>query len=186
MTMELYKSIDMLLKNKESVIVAIEGGSASGKTTLAKKLEQKYKCTVLHMDDFFLRPEQRTKERLTEPGGNVDRERFFDEVVIPLVNRKKINYRRFDCGTFSLLPSVKIEPGRLTIVEGAYSTHPYFERYYDFSVFLCIDSKLQQERILIRNGQDKAQRFFEEWIPMEQKYFESMKVAEKCDLVLRV
>ena len=41
MTMELYKSIDMLLKNKESVIVAIEGGSASGKTTLAKKLEQK-------------------------------------------------------------------------------------------------------------------------------------------------
>lgn len=186
MTMELYKSIDMLLKNKESVIVAIEGGSASGKTTLAKKLEQKYKCTVLHMDDFFLRPEQRTKERLTEPGGNVDRERFFDEVVIPLVNRKKINYHRFDCGTFSLLPSVEIEPGRLTIVEGAYSTHPYFERYYDFSVFLCIESKLQQERILIRNGQDKAQRFFEEWIPMEQKYFESMKVAEKCDLVLRV
>ena len=186
MTMELYKSIDMLLKNKESVIVAIEGGSASGKTTLAKKLEQKYKCTVLHMDDFFLRPEQRTKERLTEPGGNVDRERFFDEVVIPLVNRKKINYCRFDCGTFSLLPSVEIEPGRLTIVEGTYSTHPYFERYYDFSVFLCIDSKLQQERILIRNGQNKAQRFFEEWIPMEQKYFESMKVAEKCDLVLRV
>ena len=186
MIMELYKSIDELLKNKESVVVAIEGGSASGKTTLAKELEQKYNCTVLHMDDFFLRPEQRTKKRLEEPGGNVDRERFYDEVVIPLINRKRINYRRFDCSTFSLLPSVEINPGRLTIVEGAYSTHPYFERYYDFSVFLDIDSKLQQELILIRNGPEKAQRFFEEWIPMEQRYFENMNVIEKCDFVLRV
>ena len=186
MTMELYKSIDVLLKSKESVVVAIEGGSAGGKTTLAKELEEKYRGTVLHMDDFFLRPEQRTSKRLAEVGGNVDRERFYDEVVIPLVNREKISYRRFDCSTFSVLPTVEIEPGKLTVVEGVYSTHPYLGKYYDLAVFLDIDSNLQKERILIRNGQEKALRFFEEWIPMEQRYFESMKVKEKCDLVLHI
>lgn len=186
MIVELYKSIDTMLKNKESVVVAIEGGSAGGKTTLSKELEQRYQCTVLHMDDFFLRSEQRTKERLAEPGGNVDRERFYDEVVVPLINRKKMHYRRFDCSTFSVLPAVEIEPDTLTIVEGVYSTHPYFGKYYDLSVFIDIDSNLQKERILRRNGQEKAQRFFEEWIPMEQKYFKTMKVKDKCDLVLRV
>ena len=186
MFMELYKSIDDLLKSKELVVIAIEGGSASGKTTLAEELKQKYKCTVLHMDDFFLRPEQRTKERLSEPGGNVDRERFYDEVVISLINKEKITYRRFDCSTFSVLPAVEIEPDRLIIVEGAYSMHPYLGKYYDLAVFLEIDPILQKERILIRNGQEKAKRFLEEWIPMEQKYFETMKVTEKCDLVLQV
>ena len=41
------------------------------------------------MDDFFLRPEQRTEERLKEVGGNVDRERFLEEVARPLTNKKK-------------------------------------------------------------------------------------------------
>ena len=186
MTMELYKSIDMLLKNKESVIVAIEGGSASGKTTLAKKLEQKYKCTVLHMDDFFLRPEQRTKDRLAQPGGNVDRERFYEEVVVPLVKRDTIVYRPFDCATMSLQSARKIEPDKIIVVEGAYSTHPELGEYYDLSVFLDITPELQQERIWKRNTPDKAERFFTQWIPMEQKYFEAMRVKERCDMILPV
>ena len=181
---ELYKSIDALLKEKEKVIVAVEGGSASGKTTLGKELKQHYECNVFHMDDFFLRPEQRTKERLVEIGGNVDRERFYEEVVIPLSKGETVEYRRFDCSTFSLQPPVNIEPHRLTIVEGAYSTHPELGKYYDLAVFLDIDPELQKERILKRNGSEKAERFFKEWIPMEQKYFEAFDIKEKCDIAL--
>ena len=180
--LELYKSIDALLKEKDKIIVALEGGSASGKTTLAEELKQRYEANVFHMDDFFLRPEQRTKERLAEPGGNVDRERFYEEVVIPLRNGESVEYRRFDCSTFTLQPSVKVSPKRLTIVEGAYSMHPEFGKYYDLSVFLTIDPELQRERILKRNGLEKAEQFFGEWIPMEQEYFEVMKVRECCDI----
>ena len=56
--------------------VAIEGGSASGKTTLSQLLETIYDCTIFHMDDFFLQPHQRTPLRYAEVGGNIDRERF--------------------------------------------------------------------------------------------------------------
>ena len=184
MTKELYESIDRLLAEKSFAVVAIEGGSASGKTTLAKELEEKYECNVFHMDDFFLRPEQRTKERLAEAGGNVDRERFYDEVLISLKKYKTIEYRAFDCATVSLLPAVTIEPNRLTVVEGAYSTHPYFDKYYDLAVFLNIEPDLQKERIMKRNGEQKAKRFFEEWIPMEQRYFEIMHIKDQCDLIL--
>ena len=54
------KQIDELLAAKNTVIVAIDGKCTSGKTTLASKLAEIYDCNVFHMDDFFLRPEQRT------------------------------------------------------------------------------------------------------------------------------
>ena len=78
-----------MLQNGNAVI-AIEGGSASGKTTLGALLETLYDCTVFHMDDFFLRPEQRTPERYAEVGGNIDRERFLEEVLIPLRQKETI------------------------------------------------------------------------------------------------
>ena len=136
---------------KRPLRVAIDGGSASGKTTLANRLGRELSCPVVHMDDFFLRPEQRTPERYAQIGGNVDYERFLEEVLIPLKKGEEINYRRFDCKTMLLQPAVKINPGKLTVIEGAYSMHPKFSGYYDFSVFLDISPELQRERILRRN-----------------------------------
>ena len=78
---ELFTKIEKLMQKKSFVSIAIDGGAASGKTTLAKVLSEKYHAPVIHMDDFFLRPEQRTPERFAEPGGNLDRERFLREVV---------------------------------------------------------------------------------------------------------
>ena len=168
------------------VKLAIEGGSASGKTTLAALLESMYDCTVFHMDDFFLRPEQRTPARFAEIGGNVDRERFLDEILIPLSENRPITYRRFDCSTFSLLPATHVVPKPLTVVEGTYSMHPELEKYYDISVFLHISSKYQRERIEKRNTPETAIRFFNEWIPLEIRYFDVSKVKERCDIIIEI
>lgn len=165
-------------------VVAIEGGSASGKTTLSQMLESVYDCTVFHMDDFFLRPEQRTPERFSEPGGNVDRERFLEEVLKPLSRGEVVRYRRFDCSTFTLGEPVGVELKPLIIVEGAYSMHPELADHYDLSVFLDVSPDLQRERIAKRNTPELAKRFHEEWIPMEQLYFSKMGVKERCDLVI--
>lgn len=185
-TKEVKEEIQRLLSQKERVIIAVEGGSAAGKTTLGKELEQEFGCSVLHMDDFFLRPEQRTRERLEEPGGNVDRERFYEEVVIPLQKGEPVEYRPFDCTTLTIQPSKVLSLEKLIVVEGAYSTHPELGRYYDLSVFMDIEPELQRERIVKRNGSEKAKLFFERWIPMEQTYFEVMKVKERCDMILSV
>ncbi len=178
--------IDQALQKRtdRTVTVAIEGGSASGKTTLAKLLSELYACTVFHMDDFFLRPEQRTPARRAEIGGNVDRERFLTEVLRPLSENKEICYRRFDCGSQALEPPMAIKPAPLTIIEGAYSMHPDLAPYYDLSIFLEISPACQRERILKRNPSPWAERFFNEWIPLEQTYFEHMDVKSRCSLSL--
>ena len=105
---------------KEQVNVAIDGMCGSGKTTLGEALAEKYECNLLHMDDFFLRPEQRTLKRYEEPGGNVDYERFRAEVLKHLADEEGFIYRRFDCHTMKLEEPYPLSRQRLNIIEGAY------------------------------------------------------------------
>ena len=184
--MELLQAIDERLPRQERLLLAIDGGSASGKTTLAALLAQRYGCPVFHMDDFFLRPEQRTPQRLAEPGGNVDRERFFSEVLQPLRQGGPASYRRYDCRTGQLLPPVLRQAGQLNVIEGAYSMHPELSALYDLSVFLAVSPETQRRRILQREPAFKQQLFFQKWIPMENRYFQTFSIPERCDLRIEI
>lgn len=176
--------VDELLKCKR-VLLAIEGGSASGKSTLGALLSEIYSCALLHTDDFFLPPEKRTDERLSEPGGNFERERFKEEVILPLSRGEDIMYRRFDCSTSNILPAKKITPTHLTVIEGAYSMHPELSDFYDISVFLEVETSTQRKRILKRNTPDVAKRYFSLWIPLEERYFSTFGIKERCSEVLK-
>jgi hypothetical protein len=108
--MEVKKQIDALLCTGKFLVIAIDGNCTAGKTTLAAMLEKMYDCNVFHMDDFFLRPEQRTPERYAQPGGNVDYERFREEVLVPLLQGGEFAYQPFSCKTFTLSEPVKVLP----------------------------------------------------------------------------
>ena len=177
------KQIDELLAAKDTVIVAIDGKCTSGKTTLASKLAEIYDCNVFHMDDFFLRPEQRTPERFAEIGGNVDYERFREEVLLPLKSGKAFSYRPFDCSTFMLVAPVAVTPKKLNIVEGTYSHHPYFGNHYDLKILLTVDEETQRQRILKRPA-FLHKRFFDEWIPMENHYFEVFRIPNQSEIIV--
>ena len=177
------RQIDTLLEEKNFVIVAIDGKCTSGKTTLAGKLAELYDCNVFHMDDFFLRPEQRTPERFAEVGGNVDYERFREEVLLPLKTGKAFSYRPFDCSTFTLAAPVVVIPKTLNIIEGTYSHHPHFGNPYDVKFLLTVDEETQRQRILDRPA-ILHKRFFEEWIPMENQYLDGFEIPGRADILL--
>lgn len=171
--------ISRLLEEKDTVLVAIDGNCTAGKTTLAGKLAEELSCNVFHMDEFFLRPEQRSPERLAEAGGNVDYERFRQEVLLPLTRGEPVRYRPYDCRTQTLKAPVELPHRKLAIIEGTYSCHPCFGDPYDLKLFLTVSPEVQRQRILQRPA-FKHRRFFEEWIPMEQKYFETFHIQEGC------
>ncbi len=174
------------LAENRQFILAIDGRSGAGKTTLASALQRETGCTVFHMDDYFLRPEQRTEQRLDMPGGNVDHERFLSEILLPLKQGKNgISYRPYDCKTQTLRQAVEAKNCTVSIVEGSYSCHPALWDHYDLRVFVTISADEQRARILEREGDAKAEMFFERWIPMEEKYFLHYRIEERCDLVLR-
>ena len=180
----LLRRIQELQVRKERVIVAIDGRCGSGKTTLAARLQKDLRCAVYHMDDFFPRAEQRTEERLSRPGENVDHERFLEEVLLPLQGTQPVTYRPFLCAQQQLGSPITEEPNRLTIVEGAYACHPELWEHYDLRVFLTIDPEEQMRRIEKRNGPEKAKQFRDRWIPFEEKYFKAFDVQSRCDICI--
>lgn len=175
--------IEQLLRTRERVVIAIDGSCASGKTTLADSLAEQYDCNVFRMDDFFLRPEQRTAQRLSETGGNVDYERFREEVLLPIAAGIPFSYRPYDCAAGTLKEPVPVLPKKLSIIEGSYSHHPYFGNAYDLRVCLTVEPELRRQRILQRPA-FLHKRFFEEWIPMEQRYFQEFQIPDKADILL--
>ena len=178
----LFRRINELTRRKNRVLIAIDGNSGAGKTNLANLLQSMYDCNVFSMDHFFLQPHQRTEARLAAPGGNVDIERFVEEVIRPLTIGMPFVYRVYDCRTFSLSETISADPRPLNVVEGVYSLHPHVPDVYDLKVFLKLDPPEQKRRISAR---DEAlwERFEREWIPMENRYFAAFAVPESCDLL---
>lgn len=171
---------ELLQSDKESLLVVIDGMCGSGKSTLGKMLAGMYDCNLFHMDDFFLQPKQRTAERLQEPGGNVDYERFNEEVLGHLQDKEGFSYRVFDCSRQEMGRKVDVPFKRLNIIEGAYSVHPYFGEMYDFAFFAEVSEEEQIKRLTKRSGEEKLQRFINEWIPKENTYFETFQIKDKC------
>lgn len=180
-----FLAIDRALVAAEGrqVVVAVDGMCGSGKSTLGRLLAEVYDCNLLHMDDFFLRPEQRTEARLAETGGNVDYERFQEEVLAHLADPGGFSYQVFDCSVRRLGRVVRVPYKQLNIIEGAYSQHPYFGDVYDLRFYYGIDPQEQESRILKRNGPAMLERFRNEWIPMEMKYLETYQIKEHSMIV---
>lgn len=168
------------LMEKDRIIVAIDGRCGAGKSTLASLLKETTGCDVIAADDFFLRPAQRTDERLSQTGGNIDYERLA-EVLKILKNEGVVSYQPYNCSRKYLDKPIATNGKRITIIEGSYSCHPALWEYYDLHIFLTVKPETQLERLKKRSPA-LIHRFIEEWIPMEERYFREMGIAEKCEI----
>ena len=176
--------IDSLLRTSERVLLAIDGNCCAGKTTLSQRLGSLLDANVFHLDDYFLQPHMRSPQRLSQPGGNVDAERFLAQVLLPVSRGERATVQKYDCHSDALLDPVFVSPKRIAIIEGAYSLHPLLAPYYTLKVFCRIDPALQESRILARNGAEALPVFRERWIPLENRYFEALDILAQCDLVV--
>ena len=182
------KMLDLLrclsqIKKDGVKVIAIDGRAASGKTTLAELLSSVLNAETIHMDDFFLPPELRTRERLEEAGGNIHYERFCEEVIPFVGKNESFSYGVFDCSQMALNGKRAIPASEWRIVEGSYSHHPKFGDYADFKVFCTVSGEEQMLRILKRNGERMAELFRTRWIPMEETYFSAFKISDGSDSV---
>ena len=179
----IFDVIDDLLKQKDHIIIVIDGMACSGKTTLANILFKKYDVRVVHMDHFFLPKELRTEDRFRLPGGNVHFERFNDEVIPTL--HSDIKYRHFNCGLMDYDETIVLPLKPVTIVEGTYSSHPVFGKYYDLVIYMEINKEDQLDRIKNRDGEFLLNKFINEWLKNESLYFNEYRIEKKANIVVK-
>lgn len=174
---------EMLSEHADRMVVAIDGKCATGKSSLAELMARFFDGVVFHMDEFYLRKNQRTPERYREPGGNVDYERFQEEIFDHL-SEDEIVYRPIDHETFEPGKEKHVQMKKLVIIEGAYSLNSYFGEPYDLKILLQEKFAERLERIEQRNGNKLLEEFKNRWIPLENLYFEKCEIHKHCDIIL--
>ena len=173
--MEKIKDIEFIiqqsLEKDEPVIIAIDGPATSGKTTLSQKLKEKFNIVMIPMDHFFLPMNMKTPERLAEIGGNVDYRRVEEEICIPFKNREFSHYRAFNCQT-KTYEEKQGQQSKVLLLEGVYALHPTLQKYIDYALVLEITKSEQMTRLKKRNTPEIVEKYIQEWIPLEDRYFE--------------
>ncbi len=181
--MNVEKRIKKLLETNKKVLIAIDGQSGSGKSTIAKKLADEFDGLLIHMDDYFLPPQMKTPKRLSQSGGNVHFERLKDELFTNL-DKEKISLRKYNCMTNELENLEEYENRKLIIIEGVYSLHKELREAYHLKILLKVSKDTQLSRIENRSGEKMLKRFITEWIPLENHYFTTEKIEEIADLII--
>lgn len=169
--------LEELAREGRKGLIAVDGRCGSGKTGFAALTDVLSRAAdVVHMDGFYLPPERRAENWMEIPAGNMDLERFREEVLI------HGRWRPYDCRTGRLGDPVELrEP--LVIVEGTYSQHPSLTKYYDYKIFLTCDREEQTRRLRAREG-DYYPTFDRVWRTLEERYFAACGTEDAADLVV--
>lgn len=185
-------------KNYERILLVIDGRCGAGKTTMASRISEELLCSVFHMDDFYLPAAEQTDERMKEPGGNIDFDRFLSEVIKPLESGDAVAYRPFVCRNQAYADTKLMPAEKINIIEGTYSCHQRLRGAYErlcgheaatgsmklIRIFLDIDCRKQIERLRTRVGEQRLKMFEDKWIPREEEYFKLCSVREYCKNVI--
>ena len=148
---ELLDTIEELKTTYNAFAVAIDGMTGAGKTTLAARLSKKFGAPVVHLDDFRLPLSERKPDWETTPGGEMDFERFDEEIVTPWLTKKPLVYSVVDPKSGEITERRALPDGQMFLFEGTYALHPLIRDFYDLRLFMKVDGQVQASR-LVKGG----------------------------------
>ncbi|MCP3764973.1 uridine kinase [Domibacillus sp. A3M-37] len=178
---------DRIQKNRNTLIIGIDGASASGKSTIADKLRKlDNRVVIVHMDDFY-RPSEEQKAINPEViGGNFDWKRVCEQVLTPLSHNKFGRYQRYDWDTDQMAEWHDVPTGGILIIEGCYSIRKELLPLYDVRIWIDSPKQTSLERIVQREQVGTGNRYLWENVyrPDEEKYIEVQRSWEHADLII--
>ena len=181
------------------VVVALDGGSGAGKSTISARLARLAPVALVPLDDFYQTrvpesewPRRTVAERLN---GVFEWDRVRREAIAPLVRGARARWRPFDFtrgpgedGTYGLKPGfAEVAPAPVILIEGAYSASPMLGDLIDLAVIVDVPTEVRHERLAARerDGGDFLAAWHAVWDDVERHYFERVRPPASFDLVVR-
>jgi len=167
------------------LFVALDGRSASGKTTLAAALGDRLGATVIEGDDFYAGGVEVRAERpaaLVEVCIDWRRQR---RVLESLRAGDKASWFAFDWDAFDgrLCTEETVKPpAPIVILEGVYSARPELADLIDIAVMLRTDEGIRESRLLAR--QEHTGPWELQWHAAEDYYFEFVRPLTSFNMLV--
>ena len=188
-------------------IIGIAGGSGSGKTTFAKKVQKHIgeSATMISMDSYYLHKLPHDLF-LKDNAPNFDHPGAFDwkllnEHIKSLKDGQSIEMPIYDFKTSSRKDEVhKVSPAKIILFEGIFTLFDKeIRKNLDIKCFLHVDSDIRFTRRLHRDVNERGrslesviEQYYQTVRPMYQKYLDPQKqfadftVGEETDVAAKI
>ncbi len=178
------------------VVVALDGRSGAGKSTVAAALADRLRATVIPTDDFFAAGitdagwEARTAaERARDC---IDWQRMRWSALDPLLAGQPAAWHPFDFsggrradGTYAISPqTVRREPAPVIILDGAYSARPELDDVITLSILVEVPTAIRLARLAAREEPAFLAAWHERWDAAEDYYFSKVRPSAAFDFVV--
>jgi len=181
----------------QRLVVAIDGRSGSGKSTVAEAVAQAIGAVVVPCDDFFAASvsnaewDRRTPEQRAADG--IDWRRLKREAIEPLRTGRAARWYAFDFlagprtdGTYSLQRTpTERAPKPIVLLDGAYSARPELADVLDLSVLVEAAPTTREARLAAREAPDFLRQWHARWDLAEEYYFGHVRPPSTFDVVLQ-
>ncbi len=169
-----------------TVLVAIDGRAASGKTTLANELgKESPHIRILHADELQRPQAEGEWDNWTprECATNFVKEEALRHVLSKLITGRQAVYEPFDWTVHKLRRPMTLSPEGIIVIEGAYTLRKSIRNHFDVKVWVDCDEQVRMARIRAQPTPSPGWR--EAWTRGEDFYLEHERPSLAADVVVR-
>ena len=178
------------------IVIALDGRTGAGKSTMAAALVDRLPATVIPTDDFFAADitnagwdERTAAERARDA---IDWRRIRESVLEPLLAMRPASWHPFDFaagtrpdGTYPMASNaVRREPAPVIILDGAYSARPELADVIDLCVLVEVSTSTRLTRLAARDDPAFRVAWHDRWDAAESYYFTNVRPPAAFDLVV--
>lgn len=184
--------------NNKPLVIAIDGGSGSGKSSIAAIIAKQLNVTLVVTDDFYAAEitnegwrERPYKERATDA---INWRSLRSNVLEQLIRGVPAKWNSFDFnagvrpdGTYSVNSEfIKYFRNDIIILEGAYSARPELSDLINFKILVDVPVKIRHRRLRQREKNRFLTQWHEMWDEAEQYYFREVRPASSFDMIIKI
>lgn len=190
--------IQNLLLEKNPIVVAFDGGSGAGKSTISSLVVENFSDIVLiPLDDFYsanITDSQWDKFSVKEKLENVfNWEKLRNDVIRPLLIGKTAKWFSFDFeqknpdGSYEMQtePNERF-PAKVILLEGAYSASPIIADLIDLKILIDVPVEERHKRLAFRDDKIFLEQWHARWDMVENYYFTQIRSQKSFDLIIKV
>lgn len=171
--------------DKKFIIIAVAGGSCSGKTSFAKRLSERYGTAILSMDDYY---------RGISHGKNFDVPSAIDLLLLrkhlrQLSSGRKIMKPVYDFSKHTRKGYETFGPARIVVLEGIFALHKSLAGCSDIRVFINAGSRVRLARRIKRDVAERGRTIesvLKQWRVVAKMYRNHVLPTKKsADVIVR-
>ena len=165
-------------------VIAVDGHSATGKSTFADAIAERTQATIVRADDFYSVMADDVRAHLSPHAGidaYYDWRRMRDEALLPLRRGSPATYRPYDWASGQLAAErVTVPAAPVVVIEGLFVARRELRPFGDLSILIIASPTIRWGRQVDRA--DASDEWLRRWDAAERAFFAQVRPRQSFDV----